>query len=563
MSSREISRLRHVDTLEGVSSLHLVVWTENSSQKDDILNMVNNNVWDAVVLTCNSIEEFQELAIEKSSLLLLVDIDAFSQFGSALQEVLLSPDVWDNVYVLVLASIENIDKLSNLDNDCYDDFMVSPFNDLELNLRLQRGVDKLPFKSYHKEQNPNSKHLSSSQFNDELENARRVHERSLPRYFPSIEDVSLAAYYRPAAHLGGDYYNFFKVDHGALNILFEHYLFYLSDVMGHGLDSTVLSIFVKDTINSYFSFKHAEGELVSPALIMDYLVREYLDEGFPGDYFVCLFLGVLDIKASQIIYSTAGFQFSPLVFRESGEMWEAEIGGMPVSAALMPEMMKYEERALDIEQGMTILFSTDGLFEQESSEGEAYESRLKDMFAEKGYLPPELLVQIIENDLCQFAGESEINDDVTFMLVQFHPEDYTSDYMVVNGVNMEEQLETIDEKIHSFLHEKLGNKQAENLKSAVDNSIELLNRVSGVENEGENTFNQQLEVNWAVTSRYFHLKVKGLEVGQRWKENVADILGFPERQKNDGWLFMQPTKYFFDYIFLTRKENEVNLVKLL
>ena len=555
--------------------MHIIVWTEHDDLNEIIINMVSHtvinkenntvskSVGDAEILTCNSLKEFKALVEEKSSLFLLLDIAAFSRVGSALQEVLLSPEMQDRVYALVLVNKENIGKLSTLQQDCYDDFMLEPYSELELSFRLQRGLDRLSLETTWKapsySYNYNNKNHHQNYYhqgmalplNAELENARRLHERTLPRYFPSIEGLSQAAYYRPAAHLGGDYYNFFQVDHGVLNVVFEHYLFYLSDVTGHGLDSTVLSIFMKDTINSYFSFKHAEGELLSPASIMEYLVGEYLDEDFPEDYFVCLFLGVLDMKLRQIIFSTAGFQVAPLILKESGEMWEPEIGGMPVSAALMPDMMQYEDLTLDLEPGMTVLFSTDGLFEQKSPEGAAYEARLKEIFADKGSLPPELLVQIIENDLCQFVGKNEFDDDLTFMVMQFHSHDHVREQFFVDTDKSGEQREVIREKLQNHLQKQAGITQGYNdkWKLTVESFVDIFEKVFMMETAS-------LEMDLEINHRYLHIKIKCEEVEKGWKEKVGEMLGLRGN-------FVKSAKYDFDYIFLTRKENEVNLVKVL
>lgn len=92
---------------------------------------------------------------------------------------------------------------------------------------------------------------TKNHLNKEINKARRIHERTLPNEIPDINNLKISAYYKPANRLGGDFYNLKKLDDNKL-------LFYIIDITGHGLDSAMMSSFVKSTINSYLNLSSPE-----------------------------------------------------------------------------------------------------------------------------------------------------------------------------------------------------------------------------------------------------------------------------------------------------------------
>lgn len=141
----------------------------------------------------------------------------------------------------------------------------------------------------------------------EVANAIKIHKRFLPDHLPNTENISFDSLYIPAQGLGGDLFDVFKVDNGLLDDYFEQYVCYVADVSGHGLDSAMLAIFVKDTISSYFKLKHIPGQVLSPKEIMNFFVDHYMKAGYPMEYLVCLFFVVFDLKMNELIYCNAVF----------------------------------------------------------------------------------------------------------------------------------------------------------------------------------------------------------------------------------------------------------------
>lgn len=242
---------------------------------------------------------------------------------------------------------------------------------------------------------------------NQLDKARHIHERTLPQSLPDVQGLTFAAHYQPAQKLGGDFYNVIKAG--------QKIVLYLSDVSGHGLDGALLTVFAKEAIDSYIALK---PEQIEPASILSHLDRQFRNENYPPDYFICIFLAVFDLGTNELTYTGVGFQTLPLLKLEKGGQHQLYSGGPPISVVISPELMDFEEKKLRLEPGDTLMFSTDGLVEQEV-EGETYQERAEIIFYANSYLPPATIVQALNEDFRRFnRGSIEGDDDITFLVMK-------------------------------------------------------------------------------------------------------------------------------------------------
>jgi sigma-B regulation protein RsbU (phosphoserine phosphatase) len=251
----------------------------------------------------------------------------------------------------------------------------------------------------------------------EVANAIKIHKRSLPESLPDAENISFASLYIPAQDLGGDLFDVFKVDNGLLNDYFEQYACFVADVSGHGLDSAMLAIFVKDTISSYFRLKHIPGQVLSPKDIMNFFVEHYIKEGYPMEYLVCIFFVVFDLKTYELTYCNAGFHMCPILVADKDNIIELNKGGLPVSTALDAELYDYKDHTLQLSSGMTLFIMSDGLPEQRSH-NEFYEDRMKKLITDIYNHKPPHIVKKIHEDFNDFVKYEKINDDITLVVAK-------------------------------------------------------------------------------------------------------------------------------------------------
>lgn len=251
----------------------------------------------------------------------------------------------------------------------------------------------------------------------EVTNAIKIHKRSLPEVLPNSKNISFASLYIPAQDLGGDLFDAFKVDNGLLNDYFEQYVCFVADVSGHGLDSAMLAIFVKDTINSYFRLKHIPGQVLSPKEIINFFLEHYIKEGYPMEYLVCIFFTVIDLKTYELTYCNAGFHMCPILVADKDNIIELNKGSLPISTAIDLEFYDYRDYTLQLTPDMSLFIMSDGLPEQRFHD-EIYEERLKKLVAEVYTLEPVDIVEKIYKDFKEFVKYERINDDITLLVAK-------------------------------------------------------------------------------------------------------------------------------------------------
>lgn len=253
--------------------------------------------------------------------------------------------------------------------------------------------------------------------NIEIANAMKIYRRSLPERLPKAENLSFASLYLPAEEIGGDIFDIFKVDNGLLSDYFEQYVCFVADVSGHGLDSAMLAVFVKDTIRSFFRLKHMPGQVLSPKEIMHFLIEQYVKEGYPEEYLVCLFIAVFDLKTNELTYCNAGLHTCPLLSDSEGEVTELSRVGMPVSTGLDVDWLKYTDTSFRLFPGMTLFMMSDGLPEQRTN-AVFYEERLRKLIAELYSMEPDAIVRRIHADVTDFLKNGKARDDITLVVAK-------------------------------------------------------------------------------------------------------------------------------------------------
>src|SRR5262245_29469445 len=108
-------------------------------------------------------------------------------------------------------------------------------------LRIKERHDELVAKTAEVQHVHKRLQTAYQQIDRELELARRIQESFLPRSLPELPRLRFAAAFKPQGHVGGDFYDVFRLDE-------HHVAFYVADAMGHGVPASLLTIFIKQTV---------------------------------------------------------------------------------------------------------------------------------------------------------------------------------------------------------------------------------------------------------------------------------------------------------------------------
>jgi len=182
----------------------------------------------------------------------------------------------------------------------------------------------------------------------------------------------------------------------------------------------MLSVFAKEVIVGYVRLKPHD---LHPHKILHHLNRQYRRNNYPDDYFIYIFLAVLDLDTREMRYAGAGFHDSPLAKLGTGEQLKLVSKGLPISCAIPPELVKFEKHSIILTPGTTLLFNTDGLTEQKAGDL-FYGDRLQKVFYANSHLSPEYISLAIKEDFRHFnKGSLQGDDDITLVIIQVDREE--------------------------------------------------------------------------------------------------------------------------------------------
>ncbi len=236
----------------------------------------------------------------------------------------------------------------------------------------------------------------------ELRVARLIQQRFLPRQLPELPGWQVAALYRPAREVGGDFYDFIDLPDGLLGI-----------VVGDVTDKGVPAALVMATTHSIL---RAEApRLVAPS---DVLTRanDLLVEEMPAHMFATCLYAVLDPTSGHLRYANAGHNV-PYV-AAGGAVAELRATGMPLG--LLPGM-DYHEKEATLGPGDTMLLHSDGLAEAHSPDRQMFGfPRVAALVGEAS--GGEALIDLLLEQLAWFTGADwEQEDDITLVTLDRRP----------------------------------------------------------------------------------------------------------------------------------------------
>jgi hypothetical protein len=223
----------------------------------------------------------------------------------------------------------------------------------------------------------------------ELSAARVIQQQLLPKELPTLPGWRLAAYYRPARAIGGDFYDF------------------LALVAGDVTDKGIPAALVMTTTHSIFR-GDAPG-LVSPSAVLEQ-ANNRLYPDIPANMFVTCLYAVLDPHSGRLRYANAGHNL-PYVATADG-VTELRARGMPLGA--MPDMT-YEENEAYLAPGESILLHSDGLAEAHNPAGEMFGFPRLQWVVENSSGSEHLIDECL-TELREFVGSDwEQEDDITLV----------------------------------------------------------------------------------------------------------------------------------------------------
>ncbi|MGH2759111.1 MAG: ATP-binding SpoIIE family protein phosphatase [Actinomycetota bacterium] len=190
-------------------------------------------------------------------------------------------------------------------------------------------------------------------YEQELRIAQHIQQNFLPREAPELEGWRLAALYRSAREVGGDFYDFIELSDGRVGIV-------IGDVTDKGVPAALVMASTRSIIRSVARSVDSPGKVLEQ-------VNDLLVPDMPPKMFATCLYAVLDPRSGELVYANAGHN---LPYRRTLDcIEELRARGMPLG--LMPGS-SYEEQTAHVNAGELVLFTSDGISEAHNPDGEMF-----------------------------------------------------------------------------------------------------------------------------------------------------------------------------------------------
>jgi len=237
----------------------------------------------------------------------------------------------------------------------------------------------------------------------ELAVAASIQKCFLPAEIPSIEGLDIAAEMKTAKEVGGDLYDFIKLDDRRLGVM-------IGDVSGKGVPASLFMAKV-ETLFKVYSKNESQ-----PASVITKLNKEVSSDERSG-LFTTLIYAVFDTENKQLLLSDAGHLPAVLVRKGKAEKVVLE-GGMAIG---IMEDETFMDKTITLSEGDIVVAYTDGISEAKDLKGNEFSiERLMSLLEENRQLSAADLLKRIISEVTRFQGKAIQHDDMTIVVAKVY-----------------------------------------------------------------------------------------------------------------------------------------------
>ena len=334
--------------------------------------------------------------------LILTDYEMPELDGAGLCQALKADKELRSIPVLMLTTLgETADKIAGLEAGA-DDYILKPKSPDDFRVMFARIEAHFGSPTFDAELAERNRLLEAAhkKLTFELELARKVQLALMPRPPKPRGVLRVAVRYTPANQLGGDVYDFYRLENNRLGIL-------VADVSGHGVNSAMLSGMVKALAAPLSIAVLEPGELLAG---LDVATEQY----FPEGYFCTGFYLIADEETGLVRYAGVGHP-PAIVVGPNGPRTLPSNPGM-LGIGMVDGTAGDADR---LEPGESLVIYTDGLTDaMDPSDALFGEDRLKTLLqSHYGADPTEILNQV-DDALNQHTSPGRPADDINIIVLQ-------------------------------------------------------------------------------------------------------------------------------------------------
>jgi sigma-B regulation protein RsbU (phosphoserine phosphatase) len=287
-----------------------------------------------------------------------------------------------------------------------EDYLPKPFEPTLLHARINSGLEKKRLRDLEQ--------LYLKGLERELDIAREIQMSFLPSELPKLDGWKIAAYFKAAREVAGDFYDSFLLPDGNLVCV-------IGDVCGKGIGAalfmTLFRSLIRATATSDLSCSGKNMNLLTPAERLHHVIsftNQYITETHENAKFATVFIGLFDLKSGILTYINCGNE-PPLLLGKGGKVTALPPTGPVVG--VMPEAV-FSVKEIAMEKNDLLLVYTDGIPDALNKDGISFGNERLIKFLSGENLSHEVLLKNIVGQMDQFIGETDQFDDITMIAIK-------------------------------------------------------------------------------------------------------------------------------------------------
>ena len=255
----------------------------------------------------------------------------------------------------------------------------------------------------------------------ELSIANSIQHGVLPNEFPHTESYELHALMDPAREVGGDFYDFFRLDDDNICLV-------IGDVSDKGIPAALFMMTSKTMLKSHAFSTHNPAETLEA-------VNKALCDSNPAEMFVTVWIGILNLKSGLLTAANGGHEYP--MFRLGDKPFEVmdDPHGLVLGAF---GTAKYKNYEVEMKPGDRLFVYSDGATD-------AVDTNIKDYGLDRLLATvqegsksekSEDLIMYVKEKLDEYSKDAYQFDDITMLALKyFGPGDQAGS----NGTEMSEE----------------------------------------------------------------------------------------------------------------------------
>jgi sigma-B regulation protein RsbU (phosphoserine phosphatase) len=214
----------------------------------------------------------------------------------------------------------------------------------------------------------------------------------------------MAAMSLPARKVGGDFYDFIRLEDGRIAIV-------VADVSGKGVAAAILTATIRASVRmeTHLGGRHGVAGVVGA-------VNRWTCRDASNNMFATMFYGVLNPGDMSFEFTNAGHVY-PVIFRANGDIIPLEAGGCFLG---IMEMVDYQSDFVTFAPGDMLVIYTDGITDSHNADDEVFGlDRLMEVARNNRGKSAVEVRDSIHTATLQFRGQHEQFDDLTLLVAKF------------------------------------------------------------------------------------------------------------------------------------------------